>query len=210
MASKKPKAELDSTTEAKIKKAARSVFHKNGFAATRTRDIAEEAGINLALLNYYFRSKQKLFDIIMLETLERFIQSFGPAVNNEHTSLEDKVRFISSSYIDLFVKEPEVPLFIMRELRSNPAHLFKYFNPKKIIMNSFFAKQYQETVKKGTAPPVHILHFIMNLIGLTVFPFIARPMLKGMGDLSDGQFNKLMNERKQLIPVWIKVLMKAR
>jgi AcrR family transcriptional regulator len=65
MAVKKVKKELDTTTEAKIKAAARVVFHKKGFAATRTRDIAEEAGINLALLNYYFRSKEKLFDIIM-------------------------------------------------------------------------------------------------------------------------------------------------
>jgi AcrR family transcriptional regulator len=63
MAKKKEVKALDTTTEAKIKNAARVVFHKKGFAATRTRDIAEEAGINLALLNYYFRSKEKLFEI---------------------------------------------------------------------------------------------------------------------------------------------------
>jgi len=62
MATKKINKELDTSTEAKIKAAARVVFHKNGFAATRTRDIAEEAGINLALLNYYFRSKQNHYE----------------------------------------------------------------------------------------------------------------------------------------------------
>jgi len=68
---------IDLSTETKIKEAARVVFYKKGFSATRTRDIAEEAGINLALLNYYFRSKEKLFEIIMFETFSAFVQSMA-------------------------------------------------------------------------------------------------------------------------------------
>ena len=63
----KPEIEKNPSTEEKIKEAARRVFTKKGYAATRTRDIAEESGYNLALINYYFRSKEKLFDIVMLE-----------------------------------------------------------------------------------------------------------------------------------------------
>ena len=74
MAKTKEAKKIDTSTEEKIKEAARVVFHKKGYAATRTRDIAEEADINLALLNYYFRSKEKLFDIIMVETLSGFLQ----------------------------------------------------------------------------------------------------------------------------------------
>ena len=77
----------DSNTETKIKAAARSVFHKKGFAGTRTRDIAKEANLNLALLNYYFKSKQKLFELIMLETLKEFNQAMGEVLNNEITTL---------------------------------------------------------------------------------------------------------------------------
>ena len=66
------KKELDSTTEAKIKAAAEKVFMEKGFSATRTRDIAEEAGMNLSLLNYYFRSKENLYNIIMMEKLKVF------------------------------------------------------------------------------------------------------------------------------------------
>ena len=78
MAKKSEKKKIDTSTEEKIKEAARTVFHKKGFAATRTRDIAEEADINLALLNYYFRSKAKLFEIIMVETLQMFINGMLP------------------------------------------------------------------------------------------------------------------------------------
>src|SRR5690606_19330293 len=91
----------DTSTEEKIKNAARLVFNQKGYAGTRTRDIAEQAGINLALLNYYFRSKQKLFDLIMLETMQDFIQSMKTVFNDKNTSLQSKVEAVASRYIDL-------------------------------------------------------------------------------------------------------------
>src|SRR3990170_3876838 len=92
---------IDPSTEEKIKEAARIIFTQKGFAATRTRDIAEAAGLNLALLNYYFRSKEKLFDIIMMESLQYFMKGIGEIVTNEESSLEDKVSGIVSHYIDM-------------------------------------------------------------------------------------------------------------
>ncbi len=84
-------AKPDLSTEEKIKEAARKVFTQKGYAATRTRDIAEEAGINLALLNYYFRSKEKLFEIVILEKIHILLGKIGPAMMDEHTSIEQKV-----------------------------------------------------------------------------------------------------------------------
>src|SRR5947207_6934659 len=81
-------------TQEKIKEAARKIFMQKGYAATRTRDIAEEAGINLALLNYYFRSKEKLFDIIMLEKLFHFIEGIKDILNDKQTTLEEKIETV--------------------------------------------------------------------------------------------------------------------
>ena len=202
-----PIEELDNSTEARIKNAARLVFHKKGFAATRTRDIAEEAGINLALLNYYFRSKQKLFDMIMLETMQQFLISIGQAFNEKDTSLEQKIEKATEGYIDLLVVEPQIPLFIMSELRNKPGELFKALNIRGLILNSFFAKQFDEAVADGRIAEPNMLHFIMNFIGLTVFPFIGSPMLKMIGGVDDTQFNAMMQERKKMIPVWMKAIM---
>src|SRR6478736_3079748 len=198
------------STEEKIKEAARKVFMRKGFSATRTRDIAEEAGINLALLNYYFRSKEKLFNIIMQETLSGFVKSIVVIFNDETTTLEKKIERIPSAYIDLLILEPQLPLFIMSELRRNPDHLLKMTNVKNVIVNSAFARQYQQSVKAGKIAPVNFLHFIMNLLGLTIFPFIASPMIHAVGDLKEAQFNKLMTERKEMIPLWTKAMLKAK
>jgi AcrR family transcriptional regulator len=104
MAKKKEAKALDTTTEEKIKSAARVAFHKKGYAATRTRDIAEEADINLALLNYYFRSKEKLFETIMFETLFSFMQNMAMVLNDEKSTLEKKWNLLLKSILTLLSK----------------------------------------------------------------------------------------------------------
>jgi AcrR family transcriptional regulator len=207
---KKTTKELDTSTEAKIKAAARKVFHKKGFAATRTRDIAEEAGLNLALLNYYFRSKEKLFEQIMLETMFGFMQNMALVFNDEGTSLEKKVELMADKYIDLMLKEPEIPLFIMSEIRSDAAGFLEKLPIGDLIMNSAFIKQYKKAVADGKVTEPNPLHFLMNVMGMVIFPFIASPLLRKIGSLKDKQFEKMMLERKQLIPVWIKAMLKAK
>jgi len=210
MENNKEKTEPDVSTEDKIKGAARIVFYKKGFAATRTRDIAEEAGINLALLNYYFRSKAKLFEIIMIETLSGFMKSMVILLNDPKTDLDEKTGSIVSKYIDLITKEPEIPTFIVTEIRSNPGLLLEKLPIKQIIQHSVFIKQYKEAVEKGDITEPNPLHFLINLIGLIVFPFIAKPLIIGGIEMKAQEFDNLIQERKKLIPVWIKAMMSAR
>ncbi|MNQ00699.1 putative HTH-type transcriptional regulator YttP [compost metagenome] len=199
----------DSTTEEKIKIAAKTVFYKKGFSATRTRDIAEEAGLNLALLNYYFRSKAKLFEIIMAETFVGFISSMKVILNDEKTSLEQKVITIAERYIDFILAEPEIPTFILTEIRNNPDGLLKRLPIKEIVNESAFIKQFQEAVQNKEIIEPNPLHFLMNLLGLVVFPFIAKPIIMGSRNLETEQFHALMQERKKKIPIWINMMFKA-
>jgi len=210
MIKNKVQAKVNPSAEEKIKEAARTVFHKKGYAATRTRDIAEEAGINLALLNYYYRSKEKLFEIIMAETLSGFLQSMVVVLNDEKTTLEKKVQEIASRYIDQIMEEPEIPTFILTEIRNNPHALLKRMPVEQIVTNSFFFKQHQKSVQDGKITEPNPLHFLMNLIGLIIFPFVAKPLLMGARNLDISNFNRLMQERKKLIPIWVKAMMKAK
>jgi AcrR family transcriptional regulator len=207
MKAEKSKLAGDPSTEEKIKKAAQIVFHKKGFAAARTRDIAEEAGINLALLNYYFRSKEKLFNIVMIETFRSFFESVTMIINNPDTTFEKKIEQFASGYIDLLFTEPDIPIFIISEIRNNPEELLQKMDIKSAVFNSVFARQFHEAVKEGRIKDQNFLQFMMNFIGLIVFPFVAKPMLKALSDLTEEQFNQIIEERKILIPVWIKAMM---
>lgn len=202
------KQEKDHSTEEKIKIAARKIFHQKGFAATRTRDIAEESGINLALLNYYFRSKEKLFEIIMSESLEGFFSSLSLVFNDPKTSFEEKIDLIIARYIDSLTENPNIPIFILSELRNNPQEMVKRAGTKKAFLQSFFLEQFHEEIKAGRIKPIDPLHFVMNILGLTVFPFVGSPMLKGLGNIDQPKFETMMEERKKLIPIWIKTILK--
>lgn len=207
MVAKKSKKELDNSTEEKIKGAARTVFHQKGFAATRTRDIAEEAGINLALLNYYFRSKEKLFELIMFETMSGFMERMTLVFNDANTSLEEKIELIAEKYIDQILEEPEIPLFLLSELRNGGSSLFDKTPFAQNVMGSSFVMQFGQAVMSGKISNGHPLQFLVNLMGLIVFPFVARPVFTRVGNLKDEDFNDLMQERKKLIPIWIKSMM---
>lgn len=201
----KKKAETDSTTEEKIKIAARKVFTKKGFSAARTRDIAEEAGINLALLNYYFRSKEKLFDIVMLENLQKFLLVLGGALRDEKSSLNEKVALIANNYIDMLKTNPDLPIFVLSEIRANPEKLANSMGIKSLLLESAFFKQLQEATKGK----IHPLHLLMNIMSMTVFPFIASPLLQNVGNLKQPDFDNLMEERKKMIPLWFDSIVKG-
>jgi len=202
---RKEKGDIDLSTEEKIKEAARKVFTKKGYAATRTRDIAEEAGINLALLNYYFRSKEKLFEIIMTEKMQKYFGVLAPVLDDTATTLENKIETIASKYIDLVLENPELPLFVLSELRNNPIHFLSLTPKTDFLTNSEFIRQLQKK-----RPDIRPLHFFVSLLGMCLFPFLMRPVLQKVANMKDKTFIEMMLERKKLIPVWTKAMLKAK
>jgi AcrR family transcriptional regulator len=201
---KKKIEEVDLSTEEKIKEAAQKVFIKKGFAATRTRDIADEAGINLALLNYYFRSKDNLFELIMMEKLSKFFGAVAPVLNDSTASLEAKIATVAGNYIDLLMANPDLPLFILSEIRNNPERFVSNLPLTKVV-ESHLIKQLAEK-----RPDIHPLHFLMNILGMTVFPFIMKPVFHASAVLNEKNFAARMEERKALIPKWVNAMLKAK
>lgn len=201
----KKKTQTDGTTEEKIKAAARKVFTKKGYSAARTRDIAEEAGINLALLNYYFRSKEKLFDIVMMENLQQFLLGLKSVLHNEKSSLSEKVAVIAEEYINMLKANPDLPVFVLSEIRTNPEKLADTMKVKTLLLESVFFKQ----LMQATKGKIHPMHLLINIMGLTVFPFVAGPLLQHVGNMKTEDFHKMMDDRKKLIPVWFDSITKA-
>jgi AcrR family transcriptional regulator len=197
------------SAEERIKEAARKVFTEKGYAATRTRDIAEASGINLALLNYYFRSKEKLFEIIMKENIQLFVQGVKEILNNEVSSLRQKMELLVEYYIDMLLKHPHVPMFVISEMRHDPNKFVNETGFKNIMRGSVFLQQLQvmQAEKKQEINPVH---FMINLLSLTVFPFMAYPMMQQLFEMDQKAFKTMMEERKQLIPFWIESIMNTK
>ncbi len=200
----KTQEKTDLSTEEKIKEAARKVFTQKGYAATRTRDIAEKAGINLALLNYYFRSKEKLFEIVIMEKMQILLGKIGPLIMDSSTSIEEKVEQVAEHYIDTLLANPDIPLFVLGEIRNNPDKFANLVKTKTQITDSVLFKQLVER-----RPDIDPLHFIFNMLGLVIFPFIGKPLIQLITGLEPGKAIALMNERKKLIKTWFMAMLEA-
>lgn len=207
MAKRREKAP-DLSTEEKIRKAALKLFTRKGYAATRTRDISEEAGINLALLNYYFRSKEKLFQLLMGELLQQFFSGLVEIFNDETTSLDEKMQMVVARYTALLKEQPDVPLFIFHHLRTNPGKLASQLGMGRLFKSYFFV-QLESAMARRKIRRIHPMQLVMNLLSMTVFPFIAAPLLKEITGVDGKMFDKLMDERMTLIPQWMNAIMES-
>lgn len=190
------------STEDKILLAASKVFTEKGFSGTRTRDIAEEAGINLALLNYYFRTKEKLFEQVMKVKIVLLFGQIIPIVTNEKTTLEEKIDLASVKYFDILSKNPNLPIFILSEIQKKTSDIKSILPVEKVLKNSFIIKQIQE--RKPELNPFHIL---LNFLSMTAFPFVVKPILQTFDLMNDDEFQQFVEERKTLVPLWIKIML---
>ncbi len=189
---------MELTTEEKIITAARTVFTKKGFSATRTRDIAEEADINLALLNYYFRSKKNLFRIIIEEKFEELFGMIAPILSNTHISLEEKIETLVAKYTVLLLENEDLPFFVLSELKSNEYILEKVKKNAKMLSQPVIENQLKE---RGFT--ISTLNFIMNIVSMTLFPFLSKPLFVSTGLVKEEDFTNFVMDRKQHIPTWV-------
>lgn len=199
---KKSNIEKDLSTEEKILLAADKCFTSKGFAGTRTRDIAEEAGINLALLNYYFRSKEKLFENIMLKKIQQMFSIILPILIDKETALEDKISVAADQYLNLLQKNPGLPLFIINAIQKDNEKMKEVIPADKILKESILLDQISE--RNNHINPMHIL---VNFLSLTIFPFLTKPVFDAFGILDQTAFESFVEERRTLIPIWIKTLL---
>lgn len=196
------KIKKDQTTEQKILLAAKKVFTRDGMAGARMQDIADEAGMNKALLHYYFRNKEKLFETIFQEATMEFLPRVN-AIFAADMPLFDKIRTFCREYISQVIKTPYVPMFLLSEMNKQPGPFLKkmWGNQKPDI--AALAMQVQEEVAKGNIKPIHPLHLVMNMFGMCVFPFLSKPMMHFMTGMNDAAFYELMEQRKTIVPEFI-------
>lgn len=186
------------TTEEKIFNAAKIVFQRRGYSGARMQEIADEAGINKAMLHYCFKNKQLLFEAV-------FMNAFGqiaPKVNaifNSEDSVFDKIKKFTFDYISFVIENPYLPQFIIQEMNNNPEFVMKFIshdnrpNPKVLLA------QIEKEIDEGILKPITPKQLVLDIFSMTVFPFAAQIMVKSIIQISDSEFNQLMEERKTTI-----------
>jgi len=186
------------TTEEKIFNAARIVFQKKGFAGARMQEIADEAGINKAMLHYCFKNKQLLFEAVFMNAFGQLAPQINEIFNSEETVF-NKIRKFTDSYILFVILNPYLPAFIIQEMNNNPEFVMSFLNHKNKPNPFPLLLQIEKEIADGIIKPIPPKQLLLDIFSMTVFPFAAKMMVKGIMQLSEAEFNEMMEERKTSI-----------
>ena len=186
------------TTEEKIFNAARIVFQKKGFAGTRMQEIADEAGINKAMLHYCFKNKQLLFEAVFLNAFSQLAPQVNDIFNSQETVF-DKIKKFTYSYISFVMQHPYLPAFIIQEMNNNPEFVMTFLKHENRPNPATLLSQIEKEIADGIIKPIQPKQLLLDIFSMTVFPFAAQMLVKGMIQISDEEFNQMMEERKTSI-----------
>jgi AcrR family transcriptional regulator len=187
----------DISTEEKILEAARQVFIHKGMAGARMQEIADTAGINKAMLHYYFRNKEMLFETIFSQAAQKLFPKLNIIFESE-LPLFEKIENFVQAYIDVMLENPYLPMFVLSEMHQNPERFYKKMKGQlNFPRPDKFLAQIESEVKKGTIKRISPLQLLMNIISGTIFPFIAKPMFQMHIGLDELQFRQFIMQRKK-------------
>jgi TetR/AcrR family transcriptional regulator len=197
----------DKQTEQRILEAAQRVFVRRGTAGARMQEIAAEAGVNKALLHYYFRSKERLAEAVFQPAAARLFRAVFETMQSD-ASIEEKVTRVVEIELDVLSKNPFLPGYILSEINHHPdramqlAESLRGFGPHRFVPKLLerLAVQIEERVRAGTMHPISPEQFMANLIALCVFPFAARPLLATALGWDETGFARFVEERKRTLP----------
>ncbi|WPR71023.1 TetR/AcrR family transcriptional regulator [Flavobacterium sp. NG2] len=186
------------TTEEKIFNAAKIVFHKKGYAGARMQEIADEAGINKAMLHYCFKNKQVLFEAVFKKAFHQLAPKINQIFQSD-SSLFEKIKEFTNSYISFVIDNPYLPAFIIQEMNNNPEFVVSFLNDEKRPNPNLLIAQIEREIELGNIKAIKPKQLLLNIFSLTVFPFAAQVLVKGILHLTDDEFNQMMEERKTSI-----------
>ncbi|MBK6931837.1 MAG: TetR/AcrR family transcriptional regulator [Saprospirales bacterium] len=192
-------AKAQSNTEEKIKDAARKLFVEKGFGNATTRDIAECADTNIALVNYYFRSKENLFQEVFQES---FAHTFLPVARilNDDLPLEVKIYKFVDHMTEMLKRDPMMPLFVLSEMRGEHSQMCRIMLESGALESNSFQEQLNREAAKGAIRAADALQVETSLMSMVLFPFLSMNILKMKHQMDDEAFTRFVDSRKKIIP----------
>lgn len=191
----------DKNMEQQILEAAEELFLQQGFASTTTNQIAQKAGCNKALVHYYYRTKDKLFDKIFEKNATLLIANLLN-VNIEGVAFTERLARGIRNHFDFLRNNDKLPNFLYNELSTNPKRIESLKEKiQHLPMNLIeeIGTALQAEIEKGNIRPISIIDLLLTIISLNVMPFLFKPVLQSAIEIDARQLDLMLEKRKEEI-----------
>jgi TetR/AcrR family transcriptional regulator len=191
--------EIDTSMEQAILQAAEGLFLTKGFAMTSTTEIAKAVGCNQALIHYYFRTKDKLFEAIFAKKAKIFFADFLE-ISEGAISFEEGLSRAVEAHFDMVRANPQLPFLIVNELTTNPVRIESLKATIAPIIGGVYSRVeswLEKEVAKGTIRPVSPVDLIITVVSLNAALFLAAPIVRRALGLGDEEFERFVDSRRR-------------
>jgi AcrR family transcriptional regulator len=188
-------AKMNQSAEEKIKHAALRVFIQKGSANCTSREIAREAGMNVALVNYYFRSKSKLFALIFESVMQDFLKSMVQVFSSD-LPIREKIRILIEREFEFLGQHPEIPNFVLNELARNPEAIDGFIPVLNMVNESGVFDEARKLQERGDMRQMDIVQITLLIMSNCQYPFMAQPLMKVIHGVSNETYKEHLNAHK--------------
>lgn len=189
-------------TQNKIAETARELFLEKGFDGVKMQELADRAEVNKGLLHHYFKNKQSLFDEVFAMAVDQLFGKIQDSLALEG-GIEVKINSIIDAYFDMLLSNPKLPIFVFFELNKNPEKVQELFNTQRVASIVEGLQKDNRKVNDKNA-----IHIILTIVSLSVFPFMARPIVLKLVKNEDN-FSQLISERRPMVKLLVSNLVKS-
>jgi len=197
---------MNPSAEDKIKAAALQVFLQKGYANCTSREIAREAGMNVALVNYYFRSKSKLFAIIFESVMNDFMHSMVQVFSSD-LPVRSKIELLIAREYEFLALHPEIPNFVLSEIERNPNSMDEIKPMLSVILKSGVLEEVELLQKKGEMRSIDMVSITLLLMSNCQFPFMAKKLVHAIHGIEFSAYeNQLQNHREHVVQMILNYL----
>lgn len=192
----------DKDTEKRILYSARKIFHRKGLAGARMQEIADDAGINKAMLHYYYRSKEKLFSAVFQEAAERIFPQVSKILVSE-LPLFEKIKILIENYIEMLKQNMYLPIFILHEIQQDPSRLVNIIMEDESKAMFKFFQDIEKAKAEGLIIDIDIKTVIVNILSLCIFPVAAKPVISGIFNMQENEYMDYLESRKRSVTEFV-------
>lgn len=188
----------EAQTQKLIIEKAKILFFQKGFLNATTQEIADEAGINRALIHYYFRSREQMLDALLVETIQEKKDRVRSILTSDRP-FREKIASYIDTVVDYGLMYPYLENFIISETARHPDRLKDICSKDRVKSSDLISAELEEEIRKKRIAPISAVHFMVNLSALCNYPLLAKSVLQVIHGMTDASYRKFLQERKQII-----------
>jgi AcrR family transcriptional regulator len=188
----------EAQTEKLIKQKAKILFFQKGFLNATTQEIADEAGVNRALIHYYFRSREQMLETLLDETLLEKRERVRSILTSD-LSFRVKIASYIDAVVDYGLTYPYLENFIISETARRPDKIKVFCSMDRLKSSDLIREQLEKEIVNGKIAQMSAEHFMVNLSALCNYPLLAKSVLQTIHGMTDAAYRKFLQERKRII-----------